>query len=90
MAGLLGITIIGAVLRSRQGSALRAGEDAAAAYLDGYHSGLIVTVALVAVGAVVSFFALRQIPRPVAADEALVPAMAAELSASAEPEFVRS
>jgi EmrB/QacA subfamily drug resistance transporter len=88
LAGLLGITIIGAVLRSAQGSALRAGQDAADAYLHGYHSGLILTVALVAAGAVVSFFALQRLPRPAEADEALVPAVAAELSGSAEPEMV--
>jgi predicted MFS family arabinose efflux permease len=91
VAGLLGITIIGAVLRTARGSALRAGQDAAGAYLHGYHSGLIVTVALVAAGAVISFVALRQLPRPVtAADEALLPAIAAELSGSAEPEIVRN
>jgi EmrB/QacA subfamily drug resistance transporter len=91
VAGLLGITIIGAVLRTARGSALRAGQDAAAAYLHGYHSGLIVTVALVAAGAVISFVALRRLPRPAtAADEALVPAVAAELSGSAEPEIVRN
>jgi EmrB/QacA subfamily drug resistance transporter len=90
VAGLLGITIIGAVLRTARGSALRAGQNAAAAYLHGYHAGLIVTVALVAAGAVISFVALRGLPQPTAADEALVPAMAAELSGSAEPEIVRS
>jgi hypothetical protein len=47
-----------------------------------------VTVALVAAGAVISFVAVRQLPPPVnAADEALVPALAAELSGSAEPEI---
>ena len=45
VAGLLGITIIGAVLRSRQGSAIRGGAHPAVAYLDGYHAGLMVTVA---------------------------------------------
>jgi EmrB/QacA subfamily drug resistance transporter len=87
VAGLLGITIIGAVLRSSQSSALHAGQDAASAYLHGYHSGLILTVALVAAGAVVSFFALGGIPRPAAADERLVPAAAAELSGLAEQEI---
>lgn len=90
VAGLLGITIIGAVLRTAQGSALRAGQDAASAYLHGYHSGLILTVGLVAAGAVVSFVGLRRLPRPAAADEQLVPAMAAGLSGSAEPEVVRN
>src|SRR5215475_5326452 len=59
VAGLLGITIIGAVLRSQQGSALRSGAHPAAAYLDGYHAGLMVTVALLAAGAVASYLALR-------------------------------
>jgi EmrB/QacA subfamily drug resistance transporter len=86
-AGLLGITIIGAVLRSREGSALRAGAHPATAYLAGYHAGLIVTVALIAAGAVVSFVALRKLPRPGPADGAAEPAVAAELSGSAEPQL---
>ena len=60
VAGLLGITVIGAVLRSRQGDALRHGTAPAGAFLDGYHAGLTVTVALVAAGAVISFLALRR------------------------------
>src|SRR5260370_19603241 len=88
VAGLLGITIIGAVLRSRQGAALQAGAHPAVAYLDGYHSGLIVTVALIAPGAVASYLALLRLPRePATADVA--PATAAELSASAEPQLAR-
>jgi EmrB/QacA subfamily drug resistance transporter len=60
VAGLLGITIIGAILRSRESSALHHGTARAAAFLDGYHAGLIVTIALVAAGAVVSYLALRR------------------------------
>jgi EmrB/QacA subfamily drug resistance transporter len=60
VAGLLGITVIGAVLRSRQGVALRDGVTPGGAYLDGYHAGLFVTVALVAVGAVIGYLALRR------------------------------
>jgi EmrB/QacA subfamily drug resistance transporter len=88
VAGLLGITIIGAVLRSRQGAALRGGAHPAVAYLDGYHSGLIVTVALIAAGAVVSYLALRRLPRQ-PATAGVVPATAAELSGSAEPELAQ-
>ncbi len=88
VAGLLGITIIGAVLRSRQGAALRGGAHPAAAYLDGYHTGLIVTVALIAAGAVVSYLALRRLPRQ-PATAGTGPAIAAELSGSAEPEVAR-
>jgi EmrB/QacA subfamily drug resistance transporter len=86
VAGLLGITVIGAVLRSRQGTALQHGAHPAVAYLDGYHAGLLVTVALIAAGAVVSYVALRQISRQAAAG-AVVPAGAAELSGSAEPDL---
>ena len=86
VAGLLGITIIGAVLRSREGVAARHGADPLHAYLDGYHAGLLVTVTLVAFGAVVSYIALRRMARqePAAGP---VPAVAAELSGSAEPEL---
>jgi predicted MFS family arabinose efflux permease len=64
VAGLLGITVIGAILRSRQGSALAHGAGPSAAYLDGYHAGLLVTVSLLAAGAVISYLALRGVPRP--------------------------
>jgi MFS family permease len=64
IAGLLGITVIGAVLRARQGVALRHGVTQAAAYIDGYHAGLVVTIALVVVGAAVGYTALRRASRP--------------------------
>src|SRR5580698_8541633 len=64
VAGLLGITLIGAVLRSQQGAALRAGHSASASFLAGYHAGLAFTVTLVALGVVVSYVALRRLPRP--------------------------
>src|SRR5215470_816919 len=60
VAGLLGITVIGAVLRSRQGVALRHNVAPGGAYLDGYHAGLLVTVALLAAGTVVGYLALRR------------------------------
>jgi len=59
VAGLFGITVIGAILRSRQSEALRHGTAPGGAFLDGYHAGLLVTVALVATGAVISYLALR-------------------------------
>jgi EmrB/QacA subfamily drug resistance transporter len=62
VAGLLGITIIGAILRARESNALHHGTARAAAFLDGYHAGLIVTIALVAAGAVLSYLALRRAP----------------------------
>ena len=64
MAGLLGITVIGAVLRTRQSAALRAGAGGVHAFLDGYHAGLLVTIALLAAGVVISYLTLR--PRPAA------------------------
>ena len=63
VAGLLGITVIGAVLRTRQGDALRHGTSAAGSFLAGYHAGLLLTVLLIAGGVVVSYVALRHVPR---------------------------
>jgi EmrB/QacA subfamily drug resistance transporter len=80
LAGLLGITIIGAVLRARQGSALHHGASPSASFLDGYHAGLALTVGLVLVGAVVSYLALRRVP-----DLAAAPAAGVAPSAPAEP-----
>jgi hypothetical protein len=59
VAGLLGITVIGAVLRTRQSASLRAGAGPVHAFLDGYHTGLLVTIALMAVGVAVSYLTLR-------------------------------
>jgi EmrB/QacA subfamily drug resistance transporter len=59
VAGLLGITVIGAILTARQGSALGAGHDPADAFLTGYRSGLLVAAVLVAAGGVAAFIALR-------------------------------
>jgi EmrB/QacA subfamily drug resistance transporter len=70
VAGLLGITVIGAVLRSRQGAALRHGVMPGGAYLDGYHAGLLVTVVLLAAGAVIGYLALR----PARSQPAVAPA----------------
>jgi len=59
LAGLLGITVIGAVLRAQQGISLRGGASAPQAFLDGYHAGLWVTIGLLAAGVVVSYVSLR-------------------------------
>jgi hypothetical protein len=64
VAGLLGITVIGAILRATQSSALARGTAPASAFLDGYHAGLYVTVALIVAGAVLSFIALRRVQAP--------------------------
>jgi MFS family permease len=60
VAGLLGITVIGAVLTSRQGAALADGRAPVDAFLTGYRSGLLLAGALVMVGGVVAFAALRR------------------------------
>jgi hypothetical protein len=83
LAGLLGVTVIGAVLSSREGAALRHGTDPVAAYLDGYHAGLLVTIALVAVGAVVGYVALRRAPAAPAVPPAPEPRPAQTPSATA-------
>ena len=59
MAGLLGVTVIGAVLRARQAGSLRGGATPSQAFLDGYHTGLWVTIALLTVGVVLSYITLR-------------------------------
>jgi EmrB/QacA subfamily drug resistance transporter len=71
VAGLLGITVIGAVLRTRESSALRAGVHPAAAFLDGYHTGLYVTIALMVVGVGVSYLTLRRYSAQATAPEDL-------------------
>jgi hypothetical protein len=82
VAGLLGITVINAVLRSRQGGALHHGAAPAGAFLDGYQAGPLVTVALVAAGAIVSYAALRPTPpkAPTASLAAIDPADLAEVT----------
>jgi EmrB/QacA subfamily drug resistance transporter len=59
VAGLLGVTVIGAVLRTVQSSALRGGTSSGGAFLDGYHAGLWVTIAMVAAGVALSYVTLR-------------------------------
>ncbi len=86
VAGLLGITVIGAVLRTRQAASLRAGADPVHALVDGYHTGLWVTIVMLAGGVVISYLTLRP-HAPAAATEpsaalaglATVDALAAEL-----------
>ena len=59
VAGLLGITVIGAILTARQGAAAAAGHDRVDSFLTGYRSGLLVAGLLVAAGGVAAFLALR-------------------------------
>ena len=83
VAGLLGITVIGAVLRARQSAALRGGANPVTAFMDGYHAGLIVTIALMLAGVVVSYLALRRIAaRPAATPASTEPANPETLEAA--------
>jgi len=59
VAGLLGVTVVGAVLRSTESAALRSGTRPAQAFIDGYHSGLWLTIGLLAAGVVLSYVTLR-------------------------------
>jgi EmrB/QacA subfamily drug resistance transporter len=62
VAGLLGITIIGVILRARLTSEIHAGHPATAAFLSGYRLGLIVAGLLVCTGGIAAWLALRNIP----------------------------
>ena len=64
VAGLLGITVIGAILTARQGVAERSGHTPLDAYLIGYRSGLLVAGVLVAAGGLAAFLALRGASSP--------------------------
>jgi hypothetical protein len=68
VAGLLGITVIGAVLRTAQGASARGGADPVHAFLDGYHTGLFVTIGLMAAGVAVSYLTLRPRERAVSSE----------------------
>jgi EmrB/QacA subfamily drug resistance transporter len=59
VAGLLGITVIGAVLTARQHSAASAGHPPLDAFLSGYRLGLLVAATLVVLGGAAAWRALR-------------------------------
>jgi len=59
VAGLLGITVIGAVLAARRSAELRGGAVPLDAFLSGYRLGLLLSAALVVVGGVAAWVALR-------------------------------
>ena len=63
VAGLLGITVIGAVLTARQATLLTAGETPTDAFLGGYQAGLLLAAGLVAIGGVAAFVGLRRARR---------------------------
>jgi len=82
VAGLLGITVIGAVLRSGEGRALQHGASTGSAFLTGYHDGLLVTVVLLAIGTLIGYFALAR-----SADDRGRPDLEATLAAELAPEI---
>jgi hypothetical protein len=63
MAGLLGITVIGAILTARQSVSINAGHAPVDAFLSGYRTGLLVAAMLVAAGGAAAFLALRNAPK---------------------------
>jgi EmrB/QacA subfamily drug resistance transporter len=63
VAGLLGITVIGAILTARQSASLRVGHAPVDAFLTGYRTGLLVAAVLVALGGVAAYVSLRSAPR---------------------------
>jgi len=67
VAGLLGITVIGAVLTSRQAALLDGGASSLDAFLGGYRAGLLVAAALVMFGGIAAWVGLRS-ARPEASD----------------------
>jgi EmrB/QacA subfamily drug resistance transporter len=60
LSGLLGITVIGAILLARQSAVLGAGTTPLDAFLSGYRLGLVVAAALVVAGGLAAWFALRR------------------------------
>jgi len=59
-SGLLGITVIGAVLTARQSALLTAGDTPLDAFLGGYRAGLLLAAGLVALGGVAAYVGLRR------------------------------
>jgi predicted MFS family arabinose efflux permease len=72
VAGLLGITVIGAILTARQTAQLTAGKAPVDAFLSGYRVGLLVAAGLVAIGGLAAYLGLRPAVA-VEADELLEP-----------------
>jgi EmrB/QacA subfamily drug resistance transporter len=62
VAGLLGITAIGVVLRIRETGELHLGHTPVTAFLSGYRLGLVMAGLLVTAGAVVAWLSLRDAP----------------------------
>jgi EmrB/QacA subfamily drug resistance transporter len=59
VSGLLGITVIGAVLTARQSDLLTGGASPTDAFLGGYQTGVLLAAGLVALGGLAAFVGLR-------------------------------
>ncbi len=59
VSGLLGITVIGAILAARQSGLLAGGSAPVDAFLGGYRVGILVAAFLVAAGAIAAYIGLR-------------------------------
>ncbi|MFF5210225.1 MFS transporter [Streptosporangium sp. NPDC000396] len=79
--GLLGITVLGAILGGRQASVLRDGAEPLTAFLSAYQFTLVVAAAIVLVGVPVSLFSLRAPKTPVSAEPPTGSETAAEIPA---------
>jgi EmrB/QacA subfamily drug resistance transporter len=74
IGGALGIAVLGAILTSRQESALAAGADASDAFVEGFQTALLVGAALAFLGAATAAALVRRVHHP-------EPAVAAEVAA---------
>ncbi|MDH2429421.1 MFS transporter [Sphaerisporangium sp. TRM90804] len=71
--GLLGVTVLGAILTTRQNATISTGANPLTAFLDGYQLALVVAGAIVALGIPLSLYSLRTRPQPTPAAEPRVP-----------------
>ncbi|MEV4340307.1 MFS transporter [Streptomyces sp. NPDC049590] len=60
ISGVFGVVLVGAVLSRRQTASLHAGHTPDEAFLDGYHLGLRLAAGCVVLGALVTWYALRE------------------------------
>jgi hypothetical protein len=60
--GLLGVTVLGAVLSTRQTARLADGVRPLTAFLDAYQFALVIAAVIVAIGVPVALFSLRNGP----------------------------
>ena len=67
--------------------ALSHGAGQAAAFMDGYHAGLVLTIVLVAAGVVISYLSLRRLPAPARSIEPVAAAGVAADGVAAGPEL---